>query len=578
MRPLLLSVISCCTCQVYNSAEISSWNYSVALAVYETWIARFGSWPGEKKRAAVELWRIAKALLRALFFVCWMQTRSKSPDLLTGAKSPDLVTPQTPTTRKRSQKNQTPQTDDDVAAQSLAVSAGAADVPGHTTTDRLAAERMEEIAKKIEAAQQKQKELDEELERDRAALRLLLDQPRGALPESVSSAVVTSAAASALKAADEEKRRRELEAAESIRLQSDTAAAEKARVDRLNSLANFRLPTDDALVPVAPRRRAFSESPERAVTRPQKQIRFAPDTHDSDSDDQDEDLSVVPASPSRQKYLKSTAKLLLYLANSTCSHCPPVIPKLLAAHTLVYSSALAHVNGLLRSFFGTEPPSFHHFLLILRELPQFLPVLFAGRPDLEALATTALTKWHRQFNDQLTRTLRLADNCREYVDAQFANFVTSLEDADPATFDPVAVIKRQGNELAKTLTQSRSKQLLKTMFPAPVQSTPHYQQPGGKGTGGKGSQKGGGGKGRGGKGNQQNSWQPPPGLPGQEWSDHHWMYVRFAKDSRGDNIRNSCFKCGGGSAPGSTNHHRARDCRATDAQVQDWVRNMKPVQ
>jgi len=57
VRPLLLSVISCCTCQVYNSAEISSWNYSVALAVYETWIARFGSWPGEKKRAAVELLR-----------------------------------------------------------------------------------------------------------------------------------------------------------------------------------------------------------------------------------------------------------------------------------------------------------------------------------------------------------------------------------------------------------------------------------------------------------------------------------------------------------------------------------------
>jgi hypothetical protein len=56
------------------------------------------------------------------------------------------------------------------------------------------------------------------------------------------------------------------------------------------------------------------------------------------------------------------------------------------------------------------------------------------------------------------------------------------------------------------------------------------------------------------------------------------MYVRFPKDANGRTLRHCCYKCGAGSAPGSSNHHLARDCRATDAQVLDWVRNMKPVQ
>ena len=51
-----------------------------------------------------------------------------------------------------------------------------------------------------------------------------------------------------------------------------------------------------------------------------------------------------------------------------------------------------------------------------------------------------------------------------------------------------------------------------------------------------------------------------------------------ARDANGKGIRNCCFKCGGGSAPGSSNHHLAKDCHATAAQVLDWVQNMKPVQ
>jgi len=65
-------------------------------------------------------------------------------------------------------------------------------------------------------------------------------------------------------------------------------------------------------------------------------------------------------------------------------------------------------------------------------------------------------------------------------------------------------------------------------------------------------------------------------MPGQEWSDHHWMYIRFARDSYGRHIKNACFKCGCGSAPNSTSSHLGRDCKADPSVVQDWVRFMKP--
>jgi hypothetical protein len=437
---------------------------------------------------------------------------------------------------------------------------------------------MDTLAAKIEASLQKQKDLLAEIERDKSALQLLLAHPRGELPEAVpSSAVVTAAAASALQAADEEKRRRD--EADAIRLQSDAAAVDRARRHRLHTLQQLALPAVDAPVLPAPRRRALSESPDRQLPRPVKVTRFA--THDKhDSDTEDEELSIVPAVLSRPTYLINASKLLLYLLNSTCSPCPPQIPTLHSGHTLVYAASLAHVSGQLRFNFGADQPSFHHVLLVLRELPQFFPALFENKPDKEAMATTALTKWHRHFSEQLTRLLRLADNNRQYVDAQFTAFMAGLDDAVPAAFDPVALLKQQVKDLAKQLTAQKSKVIMKGMFSAPVQSAPQLQSSssGGRNAGGNGSGKGVGGRGKGGKGPQHHSWPPPPGLPGQDWNDHHWMYVRFPKDANGRNLRNCCYKCGAGSAPGSSNHHLARDCRATDAQVLDWVRNMKPVQ
>jgi hypothetical protein len=436
---------------------------------------------------------------------------------------------------------------------------------------------MDSLAAKIEANRQKRQALEAELEQDQTALQLLLAHPRGELPEAVpSNVVVTAAAASALQAADEEKRRRD--EADAIRRQSDSDTADKARHERMDRLRQLAFAVDTP-VSAAPRHRARSGSPERPLPRPLKQTRFAqPDPHDSD--EEEEELSILPAALSRPTYLIEASKLLLYLVNSTCSPCPPMIPTLRSAHTLVYAAALAHVNSQLRVHFGADRPSFHHFLYILRELPQFFPALFADKTDKEAMATTAATRWHRLFSNELTRLLRLADDCRQYVDAQFPVFITALDEADPRTFDPVALFKKHVSKLSERLADSKSKQLLRSMYPAPVQSAPQQQSSssGGRNVGNNGSGKGGGGRGKGGKGPQQHSWPPPPGLPGQDWNHHLWMYVRFPKDANGRTLRNCCYKCGAGSAPGSSNHHLARDCRATDAQVLDWVRNMKPVQ
>ena len=326
-----------------------------------------------------------------------MQTRSrsKSPDSRSSATAPATKAKKATAPPAPAAKNST----DQLPPQSL-TAPSASTAAGLPLTDSLANERMDTLAAKIEAGLQKQKDLLAELERDKSALQLLLAHPQGDLPEAVpSQAVVTAAAASALQAADEEKRRRD--EAEAIRLQSDAAVADSARRDRLRRLQQLALPAAvDAPVLPAPRRRPRSESPERQLPKPVKVTRFA--THDKhDSDTEDEELSIVPAVLSRPTYLINASKLLLYLLNSTCSPCPPQIPTLHSGHTLVYAASLAHVSGQLRFNFGADQPSFHHILLILRELPQFFPALFENKPDKEAMATTALTKWHRHFSEQL---------------------------------------------------------------------------------------------------------------------------------------------------------------------------------
>ena len=265
-----------------------------------------------------------------------------------------------------------------------------------------------------------------------------------------------------------------------------------------------------------------------------------------------------------------TAKLLLFLAESTLSPTPPLLPNTLSqGQTLVYSAALNDIRQHLHRSFGAQQPTFAHFLLVLHDVKQYLPPLFSGKLDRSSLAIAAVSEWHFQFTRQLDQLMYLADNNQDFVDAQFPVFTLKLRDADAASFDPVATVKAMFADVTVSLASKRQKEVMKSMFSAPGQ--PQHHQHGGKGSGGKGSGKG--GKGKGGKGS---SHPPPPGMPGQEWSDLYWMWIRIACDSGNRRIRNACFKCGCGSAPNATSFHLARQCNASDAQIQDWVRFMKP--
>lgn len=417
---------------------------------------------------------------------------------------------------------------------------------------------MDTLAAKIETAEQKRKALDAELQKDRAELLLLLNHPRGELPDAVPSSV-TAAAASALQAAEDEKRRRD--EAEAIRLESDLAAVAKARRDRLDKLQRLAFQASDPPVSAAPGRRALTDSPEQHVHRPAKKTRFA-EPIDSDTEDhEEEELSIVPPVLSRPKYLTDASKLLLYLVNSTCSPCPPVIPALQAAQTLVYAAALAHVNGQLRFNFGADQPSFQHILCILRELPQFFPALFENKPEKEALATTALTKWHRHFNDQLTRLLSFADHRRDYVENQFIIFIASLDEAVPSTFDPVAIIKKHVTKLATDLTAQRSKLIMRGMFPAPAKSNGSCDKDSGTNWGGAGE---------GGDVDQI----PGPGPPGSFWHWSHDCFVRYEEDASGHRLTHICMMCGWSGTPS----HNASHCPADESDIENWVVGAIPVE
>jgi hypothetical protein len=303
-----------------------------------------------------------------------------------------------------------------------------------------------------------------------------------------------------------------------------------------------------------------------------KRVRFAEQNKDSeDDDDEDLVLAVPEAVPTRLSYITRTVKLLLFLSQSTLSPSSTMLPSSLSpALTLVYSAALTDIRQRLHTFLGARQPTFADFLFIMHEAQQYTPSLFPKREH-GALAVAALAAWHTQFTNELTDVMKLANGSQEFVDGLFPLYLLKLRDAEASTFDPVAVVKALFADVTVKLVSKRQKEVM-TLALSYGQSLQQHQS-GGKGSGGKGWGKG--GKGKGGKGN---SFPPPPGMPGQEWSDQYWMYIRFAYDSAGRRIKGACFKCGCGSAPNSTSSHHARDCKAVDAVVQDWVRFMKPAQ
>jgi hypothetical protein len=303
-----------------------------------------------------------------------------------------------------------------------------------------------------------------------------------------------------------------------------------------------------------------------------QRVRFADREHADD--DEDGLVLTVPGDGARMSYLTQTAKLLLFLTNSTLSSSSTLLPSPLSSLlTLVYSAALTDIRQRVHISLGAEQPTFAEFLCILKAAQQYAPSLFPNNHSRGQLAVAALASWHTQFVNLLNDIMKLANNSQAFADGHFPLFKIKCRDADPSTFDPVAVAKELFSEATVKLVSRRQKEVMNLAFSGgqSQQYQSQQYQSGGKGSGGKGW--GNGGKGKGGKGS---SSPPPPGMPGQTWSDPWQMWIRFAFDHAGRKIRTACFKCGSGSTPNSSSSHLARDCKADPTVVQDWVRLMRP--
>ena len=421
-------------------------------------------------------------------------------------------------------------------------------------------QELESVEERHLDIERRQRELDAERADNRAKAVQLLTYPTGPVPRSlptsasssVSSGPSSAARAAAVVASAADQRRRQ----DTITV----AAARAARLDRVRSMVGI---SHGASRPPLVRDE-LDDRHARDVGA--KRVRFAVDP---DAEDDDVVALAAPEDVSRKQWLNQTRRLLLFLARSTLAPTSALLPcTLTAAQTFVYSSALSDIRQGLHVSLGNQPATFANFLYVLNTIKQYLPPLFPGRPDRSGMAIAAVSDWHAQFSDELNQLMRLANDNQQFVDAQMPIFVLKLRSVDPDSFDPVVIIKAMFADVTVSLVAQRQKEAMKLALSS---DQPQQYQMGGKGFGGRGSGKG--GKGKGGKGG---SHPQPPGMPGQEWSDNYWMYIRFACDSAGRRVKGACFKCG--CPPNSPNPHRANLCQATPAQIDDWVRYMKPAQ
>ena len=445
--------------------------------------------------------------------------------------------------------------------------------PPSPETDDSSSDSAGFVDKRLDSLMDQQADLDRQrAELDAAAAKIrseaehLMAYPSRTVPRSLptpasgsvsSGSVALSGAAPARKDPGDDARSR----------RQDDRTADAARAARMRRLRTMFGSSHDAL-------RSSRSRDELGVhdarDRGTKRVRFAAHNNDSDDDD-DEDLVLAApeAVPTRMSYITRTVKLLLFLSQSTLSPSSTMLPSSLSPTlTLVYSAALTDIRQRLHTFLGARQPTFADFLFIMHAAQQYAPSLFPKREH-GALAVAALAAWHTQFTNELTDVMKLANGSQEFVDGLFPLYLLKLRDAEASTFDPVAVVKALFADVTVKLVSKRQKEVM-TLALSYGQSLQQHQS-GGKGSGVKGWGKG--GKGKGGKGG---SYPSPPGMPGQDWSDHFGMYIRFAYDSAGQRIRKACFKCGCGSTPNSTSSHHARDCKADGTVVQDWVRFMKP--
>lgn len=441
-------------------------------------------------------------------------TRSKS-------KSPEpRPPPQTSTANQRKRQSAAP-TGDDAADQSdaFAISSAAATVPGPTTTASLVDDRVDEIAARIEATKKQREDLEAEIARDQAALQLLRDYPRGALPGSVSSNEVVSSA---------------------------TAST----------------PQTDGEESVAQRRRARSE--ERLLSRPPKVTRFA-DTHDSDSEDRDvritgsSRLATVPdvqteiakaAADFVQSRFKFAATATPYTSfpsdgNTRCFEDRLTAQLQQALHDpdpgpVTLSVALGETaqaaKSLIPGVLGERVSAvIHSQVLNLSNALACIALKMGDAADVPALARLVIRKVLRHLQNDGTDP------------AAFVRM--ELEDLRIAADMRLVKHSFTGAGAAKSRAPPHATML----------SSPNAQLPPGLGFA-----------------HTSTPFPPMVGMAGQSRSDKFRRWIRYPRDANGGVMMAACMLCGQGSTPGSVGH-RADACSATPQQQEEWINHALPV-
>ena len=446
-------------------------------------------------------------------------TRSKS-------KSPEpRPPPQTSTANQRKRQSAAP-TGDVAADQSdaLAILSAAATVPGPTTTDSLVDDRVDEIAARIEATRKKREDLEAEIARDQAALQLLRDHRRGALPDSVSSnEVVSSATASTPQTAGEES--------------------------------------------VAQRRRARSE--ERHLSRPPKVTRFA-DTHDSDSEDRDVRITgssrpaTVPdvqtavneseiakaAADFVQSRFKFAATATPYTSfpsdgNTRCFedrltaqiqqalHDPDPGPVTLS---VALGETAQAAKSLIPGVLGERVSAvIHSQVLNLSNALACIALKMGDAADVPALARLVIRKVLRHLQNDGTDPAAFVR--MELEDLRIAADMRLVKHS----FTGAGAAKSRAPPHA-TMLSSQNAQL------PPGLGFAHTSTP----------------------------FPPMVGMAGQSRSDKFRRWIRYPRDANGGVMMAACLLCGQGSTPGSVGH-RADACSATPQQQEEWINHALPV-
>jgi hypothetical protein len=153
----------------------------------------------------------------------------------------------------------------------------------------------------------------------------------------------------------------------------------------------------------------------------------------------------------------------------------------------VYSAALTDIRQRVHVLLGAQQPTFAEFLFILQAAQVYAPSLFPNNHSEGQLAVATLAAWHTQLINVLTDVMKLANNSQEFADGYWPLFALKLRDAEPSTFDPVAVAKDLFSEVTVKLVSKRQKEVMNLAFSGGQSQQHHSQdQSGGKGSGGKG--------------------------------------------------------------------------------------------